>query len=77
MKKLIGVYIVILFSCNQPPSVFINGTVLSHNVTSDKWGDATYRTVIQCEDGNIVQRVGLKFYSIPVGNRCKLEKLDQ
>ena len=45
------------------------GTVISHNVTSDKYGDITYYTVARFDDGYIRSLEGLKYYVVKVGDR--------
>ena len=45
------------------------GTVISHNVTSDKYGDITYYTVARFDDGYIRSLEGLKYYIIKVGDK--------
>jgi hypothetical protein len=45
------------------------GTVISHNVTSDKYGDITYYTVARFDDGYIRSLEGLKYYVIKVGDK--------
>jgi hypothetical protein len=73
MKKLILILALALASCHCK-TVTISGTVVSHNVTSDEYGKATYRTVITCEDGYIRERCGLSFYVVPIGQKCHLEE---
>jgi hypothetical protein len=47
--------------------VTYTGVVLSHNVTSDRAGNARYFTVARFEDGTIRSISGLKFYVVEVG----------
>ena len=47
--------------------VTYTGVVLSHNVTTDRYGDARYHTVARFEDGTIRSISGLKFYVKEVG----------
>jgi hypothetical protein len=44
------------------------GTVISHNITSDKYGDITYYTVARFDDG-YRSLEGLKYYVIKVGDK--------
>lgn len=43
------------------------GTVISHTVTADKYGEATYHTIARFEDGCIRDLHGLNNYVKPVG----------
>ena len=45
------------------------GTVISHNVTSNRYGGITYYTVARFDDGYIRSLEGLKYYVIKVGDR--------
>ena len=45
------------------------GTVISHNVTSNRYGEITYYTVARFDDGYIRSLEGLKYYVIKVGDR--------
>ena len=47
--------------------VTYKGIVLSHNVTSDKYGDVEYYTVARFKDGTIRSISGLESYVIEVG----------
>jgi hypothetical protein len=47
------------------------GTVISHNVTSDRAGNARYFTVARFEDGTIRSISGLKFYVKEVGSTIR------
>lgn len=75
MKKLLLLPLtILLFDCCDYEQVKIKGRVLSHDVTSDKYGNATYRTIINCKDGYIRERLGLRFFAVPVGDSCTLYK---
>ena len=45
------------------------GTVVSHNVTSSRYGDITYYTVARFDDGYIRSLQGLKYYVIQIGGK--------
>jgi hypothetical protein len=47
--------------------VTVYGIVLSHTVTANRYGEATYRTVARFEDGYIRELSGLNDYVKPVG----------
>ena len=47
----------------------VKGTVLSHNTTSDKFGNIEYYTIVQLDNGNLVNKSGMSYYIIPVGHR--------
>jgi hypothetical protein len=40
---------------------------------SDKYGDRTYITIIQTEDGFIEEKEGLKLYVTPINKHIKVE----
>ena len=65
---IIGIVIAcIIFFKTCTHEVTYRGVVLSHNVTSDRAGNARYYTVARFEDGTIRSISGLKFYVIEVG----------
>ena len=47
--------------------VTTEGVILSHTVTADKYGEATYHTIAHFEDGYIRDLHGLNDYVKPVG----------
>jgi hypothetical protein len=53
--------------------VTVYGVVLSHTVTANRYGEATYRTVARFEDGYIRELSGLNDYVKPVGATVTLE----
>lgn len=55
--------------------VTIGGTVLEHNVTSDRHGGRTYSTIVRSDDGFIEEVTGLNAYIVPVGSRVTYKKL--
>jgi hypothetical protein len=64
MKKLlILISLIALSSCKKQTRLC---TVKSHNVTSDRQGNATYNTVISCSDGTISSKEGLRLYDMEV-----------
>lgn len=44
------------------------GRVLEHNVTTNFFGGRTYSTIFECEDGYIREKIGLKYYVVPIGD---------
>jgi hypothetical protein len=72
--KVILFIITIIIAC----CIFINtcthnvtytGIVLSHNVTSDKYGNITYYTVAKFNDGYIRSLDGLEYYTVQIGDK--------
>ena len=51
----------------------VRGVVVSHNVTSDKYGNRTYSTLVKTEDGYIQEVTDLNVYAIPVGKAVIIE----
>ncbi len=76
MKITIAIAAILLVGCQEnqrvKSDVLVKGKVLSHAVTADKYGRATYRTIIRCRGGGIVERTGLNFYAVPVDSTCTL-----
>ena len=54
-------------------SKIVNGVVLEHGVTSDKYGDRTYITIIKTDDGFIEEKTGLNWYVTPINQNVKIE----
>ena len=52
------------------------GTVISHNVTSSRYGDITYYTVARFDDGYIRSLEGLKYYVIQVGGKIYYKDIE-
>lgn len=73
MKLLIKLLVLSLFliSCKEPKTV--QSTVLSHDITSNKYGDRTYITIVRTDDGYIEEKTGLSYYAVPVGDKIKIE----
>lgn len=57
--------IIFFKTCTQV--VTYTGVVLSHNVTSDRAGNARYFTVVRFEDGTVRSISGLNFYVKEIG----------
>lgn len=55
--------------------VTMRGTVLEHNVTSDKHGERTYSTIVRSDDGFIEEVTGLNAYIVPVGGSVTYKKM--
>jgi hypothetical protein len=51
----------------------MGAVVLEHNVTADRYGDRTYTTIIKTDDGIIIEKTGLNYYTIPTGSRVTIE----
>jgi hypothetical protein len=71
MKKLILITLIGFAGCTHTKKP-MRGIVLSHAVTSDQYDNVTYRTVIKCTDGEVIERVGLKFYAVKVNDTVSL-----
>lgn len=54
-------------------SKIVNGVVLEHGVTSDKYGDRTYITIIKTDDGFIEEKTGLNWYVTPINQNVKVK----
>jgi hypothetical protein len=73
---LIGIlYLVIIgLALVTTEKVTMRGTVLEHNVTSDKHGKRTYSTIVRSDDGFIDEVICLDVYIIPVGSKVIYQK---
>ena len=54
-------------------SKIVNGVVLEHGVTSDKYGDRTYITIIKTDDGFIEEKTCLNWYVTPINQNVKVK----
>ena len=72
MKKIL-LLIIFLFSIGCKEKVEVKATVISHVVTSNREGSATYRTIVKTDDGYVEQVIGLKYYIIPEGKRVTIK----
>lgn len=72
MKKILLV-IITLFCLGCMEEVVVKATVLDHVVTSDRLGDRTYITIVRTEDGYIQELIGLKYYTIPEGDKINIK----
>lgn len=72
MKKILLV-IITLFCLGCMEEVVVKATVLDHTVTSDRYGDRTYITIVRTEDGYIRELTGLKYYTIPEGDKINIK----
>jgi hypothetical protein len=72
---IIAVLTVLLFtaSCTPAKQKTVQGTVLSHSVVSDRYGDRTYITIIRTDDGYIEEKTGLSYYAVPVGGKVEIK----
>ena len=57
----------IIFFKTCSHEVTYKGVVLSHNVTSDRAGNARYFTVVRFEDGSLRSLKGLNYYVVEIG----------
>lgn len=46
-----------------------NGVVYEHAIVATRDGHRRYITVVKTDNGSIVEKIGLKYYAIPIGNR--------
>lgn len=51
----------------------MGAVVLEHNVTADRMGRRTYTTLIKTDDGFIIEKEGLNYYTVPTGSRVTIE----
>lgn len=65
--------VLISFGCMQ--EIEVKATILDHTVTSDRYGDRTYITIVKTEDGYIQELTGLLYYTIPKGEKITLKVL--
>ena len=73
MKKILLLLIISLFSIGCKEKVEVKATVISHVVTSNSGGAATYRTIVKTDDGYIQELTGLKYYTIPEGDKINIK----
>lgn len=77
--NIIGVFILLLalilsvlfYSLTEV--VTVTGTVVEHNVLSNRHGNAYYYTIVRYEDG-FESEEGLEYYMIPVGGKVTVKK---
>ena len=69
------IMIIVTFVANlyYRESKIVNGVVLEHGVTSDKYGDRTYITIIKTDDGFIEEKTGLNWYVTPINQNVKVK----
>ena len=69
------IMIIVTFVANlyYRESKIVNGVVLEHGVTSDKYGDRTYITIVRTDDGFIEEKTGLNWYVTPINQNVKIE----
>lgn len=46
-----------------------NGVVYEHAIIASRNGHRYYITVVKTDNGGIVEKTGLKYYTIPIGSR--------
>ena len=64
---------IIIYESVTTENKSMGAVVLEHNVTSDRYGDRTYTTIIRTDDGFLIEKEGLNYYVIPIGNRITIE----
>lgn len=50
-------------------------TILNHSITSDKYGEPKYNTIVMYRNGNMKSLVGLEYYMRPVGETMIIDEL--
>ena len=58
---------------SRTKKVKVYGTVVSHHITNDKYGDPTYYTIIKTDDGQIMTKRGLNYYVIKENDRIVID----
>lgn len=58
---------------SRTKKVKLYGTVVSHHITNDKYGDPTYYTIIKTDDGRIMTKTGLNYYVIKEDDRIMID----
>ena len=74
----IGLLSLLLSTCSvyivrHTKKVKVYGTVVSHHITNDKYGDPTYYTIIKTDDGRIMTKTGLNYYVIKEDDRIVID----
>jgi hypothetical protein len=55
----------ILFSCKE---VKRHGVIISHNVTSDRYGNPTYNSIVKMDNGEITVFSDVECYVLPINS---------
>jgi len=69
LVAMVITFFVVAFIKGCTKEVTYKGVVMSHAITSDRYGDIHYHTIASFDDGIIRRLVGLKYYIIPVGSK--------
>ena len=52
------------------------GIVVSHDVSSNKYGDITYNSLVKCDDGYIRKVNDMSTYIVPIGGKVTIKTFD-
>ena len=52
------------------------GIVVSHDVSSNKYGDITYNSLVKCDDGYIRRVDDMATYIAPIGGKVTIKTFD-
>lgn len=75
LLMIISFFVIVVLAVATTEEVTIGGTVIEHNVTSDRHGERTYSTIVRSDDGFIEEVTGLNAYIVPVGGRLTYKKV--
>ena len=73
VSLIAGVIISFAVTVYYEENKIVGGVVIGHELVSNKYGDRTYITIIQTEDGFIEEKEGLKLYVTPINKHIKVE----
>jgi hypothetical protein len=59
--------LVVIFITTCTKEIKIRGVVTQHETTSDRSGNISYYTIINCEDGKYRSKIGLYLYTKQIG----------
>jgi len=68
-------FLLIKYIYDNTTTVKVGCRVLSHATSSDKSGNITYHTVLDCDDGWLRDEEGLRYYTLPIGSRTTVDKI--
>lgn len=52
------------------------GIVVSHDVSSNKYGNITYNSLVKCDDGYIRKVNDMSTYIVPIGGKVIIKTFD-
>jgi len=73
MRKIILLFTLVLIISGCMKGTKVKATVLEHAITSDRYGDRTFTTVVKTSDGYIQELTEIEYYGIPVGKTFTIE----